>query len=289
VRSAYLNARANKSLVAVANETLANQDRHLAQVNAFVEVGTRPRIDLAQARSDQATAQLQLIKANASYGIARAQLRQAMGINGNADFEVTDEQLGPVPGEDSTSEQLLDQALAARPEFRALQAQVLAQELTLRAIRGTFGPALGVTASGGYRRPELETAAGATLILSAGLTLSWALVEGGLERARLREGEANLINLRAGGDVTRQQVAVEVEQARLAVTSSKGAIVAARSALENARERLRLAEARYQTGVGNAIELGDAQLAVTNAGVQLLQAEFQLGTARAQLLKALGR
>ena len=41
-------------------------------------------------------------------------------------------------------------------------------------------------------------------------------------------------------------------------------------------------------GVGNALELGDAQLAVTNAGVQMLQAEFQLGTARAQLLKALG-
>jgi len=54
-------------------------------------------------------------------------------------------------------------------------------------------------------------------------------------------------------------------------------------------QRLRLAEARYQTGVGNAIELGDAQLGVTNAGVQKLQAEFQLGVARAQLLKALGQ
>jgi outer membrane protein len=73
------------------------------------------------------------------------------------------------------------------------------------------------------------------------------------------------------------------------VVSSKAAIGSADKALVNARERLRLAEARYQTGIGNAIELGDAQLAVTNAGVQKLQAEFQLGVARAQLMKALGQ
>jgi len=42
-------------------------------------------------------------------------------------------------------------------------------------------------------------------------------------------------------------------------------------------------------GVGNGIELSDAQLAATNAGFQLLQATLRLDTARAQLQKALGR
>jgi outer membrane protein len=115
------------------------------------------------------------------------------------------------------------------------------------------------------------------------------VIEGGLQRGRIREASANLDNLRAGVDLLRLQITVEVEQARLAVTSSKAAIVSADKALVNARQRLRLAEARYQTGVGNAIELGDAQLAVTNAGVLKLQAEFQLGIARAQMLKALGQ
>ncbi len=286
VRSAYMGARANKALVGVAQETLANQNRHLAQVQAFVEVGTRPEIDLAQARSDQATAEAQLINAQSNYAISRAQLRQAMGLGRTADFEVSDQMIEALSGEDSAADALIDQALAARPEFRALEQQLRAQELSIRAAKGSFGPALGVTAGGTYRQATWDTD---SWVVSGGLTLSWPVIEGGLQRGRLREASANLDNLRAGVDLLRQQITVEVEQARLAVTSSKAAIVSADKALVNARQRLRLAEARYQTGVGNAIELGDAQLAVTNAGVLKLQAEFQLGIARAQMRKALGQ
>ena len=289
VRTAFFGARANKALVAVASEALENQNRHLAQVKDFVEVGTRPEIDLAQARSDQATAELQLINAQSNYATARAQLRQAMGLDGTADFDVTDETIAPVAGEDGRPDALTDQALGARPELRALAEQLRAAELAIRAVKGSFGPALSLTGGASYRRPEGGMNMSDSWVLNGGLTLSWSLLEGGLERGRLREDNANVANLRAGVDLERQQITLEVEQARVAVTSSKAAIVAADKALTNARERLRLAEARYQTGVGNAIELGDAQLALTNAGVQKLQAEFQLGVARAQLLKALGQ
>ena len=50
-----------------------------------------------------------------------------------------------------------------------------------------------------------------------------------------------------------------------------------------------LAEGRYQAGVGNIIELGDAQVAQTSAAAQAVQAEYNLATARAQLGRALGR
>jgi len=59
--------------------------------------------------------------------------------------------------------------------------------------------------------------------------------------------------------------------------------------LTNARERLRLAEERYTLGVGSAIELGDAQVALALAAAQAVQADDKLSTARAQLLRALGR
>ena len=51
----------------------------------------------------------------------------------------------------------------------------------------------------------------------------------------------------------------------------------------------RLAEQRYAVGVGSAIELGDAQVALTQAAAQAVQADDKLATARAQLLRALGR
>ena len=49
VRTFYFAARANKALVQVARETLANQQKHLDQIEGFVKVGTQPEIALAQA------------------------------------------------------------------------------------------------------------------------------------------------------------------------------------------------------------------------------------------------
>jgi outer membrane protein len=73
------------------------------------------------------------------------------------------------------------------------------------------------------------------------------------------------------------------------IRAAKATVEASNEALVNARERLRLAEGRYQNGVGSVIELSDAQVAAANAAAQVVQNEFNLSTARAQLLAALGQ
>jgi len=117
----------------------------------------------------------------------------------------------------------------------------------------------------------------------------WPLFQGGLTRAQVREAEWVEVAIDAQTESLRQSVRVEVESALLAVRGAKSEIDAAREALVNAREQLRLAEGRYQTGAGSILELGDAQVTVTQAAAQKVQADFDLATARAQLLHALGR
>ena len=65
--------------------------------------------------------------------------------------------------------------------------------------------------------------------------------------------------------------------------------MSAGEAQANARARLLSAEGRYRTGIGNIIELSDAQVAMTAASTKVVSADFQLATARAQLIQALGR
>ena len=286
VRAAYFDARASRSLLQVAQETLQNLQSHLQQTEGFVQVGTRPDIDLAQARSDTANAQVQVITAENTKDVSRATLAQAMGLEGSLDFEVKDETLSPVPGEDAGTGALLDEAIKARPEVASLLDQVRAQQETVRSIKGAFAPQLGAVAGvtqGGIALDQLGWN------LSAGLTLTWGIYQGGLTTAQVHEGEAILAQIAAQLDVLRQQLRVDVEQARLGVRAAKASLGAARDAQLNARERLRLAEGRYETGIGNAIELSDAQVAVTSAEVQVVQADQKLSTARAQLLRALGR
>ncbi len=286
VRTAYFQARAAKGLVKVAHDTLANQLKHMEQTEGFVEAGTQPEISLAQARTDVANARVQVIAAENSYETAKAQLNQAMGVESPTPYDVADETLPAVPGEDGTTEELLTEAVQARPELSALANQVRAQELTVRALRGAFGPSLGF--STGFSDAG-ERISGLVWNWSAAFSLSVPVYQGGQTKAQVREAEYNLTGLRAQLDGQRQQVRLEIEQARLAIRADKAALDATAEALANARVQLQLAEGRYESGVGSIIELGDSQVALTSAAQQRVQAEYILAQARAGLLKALGR
>jgi outer membrane protein len=286
IRSAFYTARATRDAVGVAHETLANQNKHVEQIQAFTEVGTRPEIDLLQARTDQANAEVALINAQNDYATARASLNQAMGVEAAATYEVVGAASAALPGEDTSLEALVDEALRVRPDIAAKIAQLRAQDLTNKATKARYGPAIGATTGLTYNGRNID---GLVWNWSGGFTLAWPIFEGGLVRAAVREGEAQSAALRAEIDIARQQARVEVDQARLTIIAGKAAIAAAERSLANAKARLDLAEVRYRTGVGNGIELSDAQLAATNAGFQRLQATLKLDTARAQLQKALGR
>jgi outer membrane protein len=286
VESAFFAARAGKALMGVARENLANQDAHLRQIEGFVKAGTRPEIDLAQARTDRANARVQLINAENAYLTEKAQLNQAMGVEAPTDYEVADDVLAPVTGEDAALDPLLEEAVKQRPDIAALEQQVRAQELTVSAAKGGYFPALGVSTGISDNGPSFDNL---VWNWNATATLTWNLFQGGYTSALSSEARANLDNVKAQVAGLRQQVRVDVDQARLAVRASKQALDAAGEALVNARERLRLAEGRYQAGVGSAIELGDAQVALTTAAAQRVQAEYNLSTSRAQLLRALGR
>jgi outer membrane protein len=285
-RSAFFTARAAKDLVGVARDTLANQEKHLAQVQGFVEVGTHPAIDLSQAKADRATAQLQLITAENNYAVAKAMLNQAMGVERSVDYDLSDEEMPPVPGEEGEVETLIDDAKQKRPEMANLRFNLQSQELGLRSAREMYWPALSLSGSANESGPYLDR----TNWNFAGMvTLSVPLLQGGAIDAQIHQAQGQVGQAKAQLATEQQQVRLDVEQARLGIRAAKAAITAADDALDNTRDRLRLAEGRYTTGVGNIIELGDAQVALTTAAAQKVSAQYQLYTARAQLVKALGK
>ncbi|MDB4934801.1 MAG: outer rane efflux protein [Labilithrix sp.] len=286
VRRSYFTARAQKALIGVARGSLQNFQQHLTQIEGFVGVGTRPEIDLAQARTDVANSRLQVIDAENAYAVAKAQLSRAIGLGGASDYEVADDELPPIDGEDLATDRLVARAFAARPELLALDKQREAYQLSAKAYRGQYGPALTASAGASETGTDLGDLGPAW---SVGVNLNWPIFQGGLTHGQVREAEANADATRAQTDTQKLQIRVDVQQAQLDIRAAKASQVAAGEALTNARERLRLAEGRYASGVGSIIELGDAQVALTTAAAQVVQAQFRLSTARADLLAALGQ
>ena len=286
VRNFFFAAYAAKANVKVGEETLANQQKHADQVAGYITVGARAEIDLAQAKTDVANAKVLLISAQNAYLTAKAQLNQAMGVEATLGYDLGGGAMAPVDHEDATDDSLVDEALAARPEVAAVRATEDARAQTLSAARGTWGPSLSLQAGITDVGVDLRTL---TWNWQVGAVLNWPLLSGGTNWAQIDEAEAGVAIVRAQRDLLRQQVRLDVEQARVSVRNGKETLGAAGEALINARERLKYAEGRYETGVGSIIELGDAQVAVTSAAFQQVQAQYQLDSARAALLKALGR
>lgn len=267
VRSSFFAARAAKALVGVARDTLANQEKHLHQIEGFVAVGTRPEIDVAQARTDRANSQVQVIQAENSYVTAKARLNQAMGREQTTDYEITDDTLPALENEDAEPEELLSEAERRRPDLLVLQERLRAQELTVRSLIGGYAPTLGLSSTfsdAGSRLNDL----GWNWNVSVGLT--WPLFQGGLTMAQVQEARANALAVRSQINTLRLQLRYELEQARSLLRAAKATLDYADDALFNARERLRLAEGRYETGVG----LMACKLASAGVGCSFLRLSF---------------
>ena len=285
VQSAFYQAWAQHALVKVAEDTLADQTRHVEQIEASVKVGVQPEIALATARANVANARLQLINTQNAYEVAKDQLNAAMGLMTNTNYEIADEEAAAIDAEDGPIEPLVVRALQARPDIVALVRQRDAQTKTIRSLRGAYGPNLVASATGTEAGIHLNNI---VPNWNVGVTLTWPILQGGLTNGQIREAEGNLEVIDAQLTALQVQVRTQVDQARLAVRAAKSSIEAAGEALTNAQLQLKLAEGRFTAGVGSIIELTDAQVAYTSARAQVVQAHFSLSNSRAQLISALG-
>jgi outer membrane protein len=286
VRKAYFQARAQRDLIDVAAEAVANQKMHVDQIQKLFAEGMRPEIDQVTAETGLANAQVQLISAQNAYDLACAAFSQAIGLSRATRYEPGTDDMPPVADEDAPMDHLLESALHARPELASFAKQREAQEKMVSAARGSYGPNLQAQASIAGTGVTLDNLAPNWWV---GALLTWPIFQGGLTQGQVAEATATLHSINAQEDTFRLQVRIDVEQAALAVKAARATLTAALVALENAKKQLQLAEARYAAGMGSVIELSDAQVTRTTAAAQEVNARFSLASSRAALVGALGR
>ena len=286
VRLAYFGALARAALEDVARETLANDERHLRDTEEMVRTGTRAPIDLARLRTEVATARAALVRAANDTATARTRLAVAMGVPSGSGFSLVAPGLAALAEEDRGPDALYAEAVRARPELAALRASLEAQRQVATAASRWLLPSLHAVASASTSGPvPLDPSYGA----SAGVILRWDLFDGLASPAQADAERARLDVARARLDDLGHQVFEEVANAAGAVATARAELPAAEEALAAARDLLGLAEARYREGVGNSLELADAQLELATAAAGRVRVRYDLASARAQLLRSLGR
>ena len=281
VKESFININFARRLIRVQEQALERADLNLRSARGFFEVGTRPKSDVARAEVDVANARLDLIRARNAEQVARVGLNTAMGIAADAPTDVQDN----LVYEETTVNrgQLLGEALAQRPEYKQARLRVSEAEARMRRAFRDFFPDVTANAFYGGTRTDLNE------IWEVGVALSWTIFDGGNRIARFRETKASVESAQATVRSTELDIAREVEQAQLIVNEGRERIAAAQVAVASAQENFRLAQGRFDAGVGTILELTDAQLFLTQAQNTEAQALADYRIAVARLERAIGR
>jgi outer membrane protein TolC len=281
VQQTYYNYIQALHLVQVNQEAVERNVQNLERARGFFEVGTRPKIDVTRAQVDMANAEVELVRARNQALTTLASLNNAIGVPDHPPYRLKEElEIPPTLG---TLEESIRVARQNRTELRAAQARIRSAEASLTVAKRDFLPSLDATANWSYRGQDYPLAPN----WLAGVTVSIPVLNPPLF-SQLDEVAANLAGAQADEEITRQNIILEIQQSFATLVSARDAIQATEVSLQSARENLELAQGRYQVGVGPLIDVTDAQLALTQAESQNIQAIIAFKLAEAQLRKAMG-
>jgi outer membrane protein TolC len=265
----------------VQEQALERADLNLASAKGFYDVGTQPLSTVVRAEVDVANARVDLINARNALRTARVALNTAMALDVNTPTEIKDNlEYEPVTLDRAA---LRAEALRQSPEYRQAKLQTSAAEASVQAASRNFLP--NVTGTGTYGGSQLELNPGWSL----GLFFTWNIFDGGNLIAAYQEAKANLGAASARVKVAELTLIQNLEQAEIAVEAAQERIQAARVLIASSQENFRLAQGRFDVGVGTILELTDAQLALTQASNTETLALADYRIALAQLDRAAGR
>ncbi|PYM75288.1 MAG: hypothetical protein DME03_11375 [Candidatus Rokuibacteriota bacterium] len=281
VKEAYTNTLFSQRLIRVQEQAQERAELNLRSAKGFFEVGTRPKSDVARAEVDVANAKLDLIRAKNALRSAIVALNTAMAINVDTWTQIVDNLIYQAVVLDR--QQLRSESLRQRPEYRSAKLTAAAAEARERKAFRDFLPDLTGQGAYGATQKDLNEA------WSIGLSLNWSFFDGGGRIARYQEAKALLEGARAAVKSTELSILQNVEQAEIAVEETAERIQAAQALVASAQENFRLAQGRFDAGVGTILELTDAQLALTQAQNTESQALADYRIALARLDRAVGR
>jgi outer membrane protein len=282
VKQAYYGFVQAKYTVLVAEDTVKQTQHHLEQAKGFFTAGTRPKFDVTKAEVDLSNAKLNLIRNENSFSIARVTLNNAMGIPDAPEYAL-DEKLSFEKYE-ITFEDALSKAYENRPDLQSIIAQRQAAERSIDLAKTGYYPVIAGNAGYSWSGEEFPLDHG----WNAGATLSVPLFSGFLTKYQVEEARANLNVLKASEESLKQTIFLEVQQAYLTLRSAEEAIPTAKLGVEQAQENLEIANGRYAAGVGNPIEVTDAEVGLTNARTFYIQVLYADKVAQASIEKAMG-
>ncbi len=289
---AYYDVQSARERISISQDFLAESCRNLRDTILFFDTGIGTRFDVLRADLQVAQARQDLVLSRRTWQTAQRRLVTLLNLPPEVNLTTTNVRIAgfwPLTLEDSI---VLAFQNRAELEEDLLQREVAdaQRQLALAPIRprlqatGSVNAALALTdvASANIAGFDRNSSAGFGVQLDS----SWRVLDGGAAVARARQAEQDGAIAESTFSQDRGQIRLEVEESYFNLEANLSNIDTARTALEQAREALRLAQRRFDAGVGDQLDVLVAQRELTEARVNLLDAVLNYNRSLVALRRA---
>jgi outer membrane protein TolC len=176
----------------------------------------------------------------------------------------------------------LGRAFRQRPDLEMLEDDARAAGAEIAEYRSDYWPTIGAGAGYSVRGQDATPANN----FDVGMLISWPLFNGFLTDHEIAETRLRQDAIRHGIEDLRQQIVLQVKSAYLDLQASLQRIERANRARSASEAELDLATKRYEAGLGNILELADAQRRFTEDGAEVVRAQTMSSTTEAALARA---
>jgi len=279
-----------QEFVKVAEEAVSQVEKHLKTANDLENAGVITEYDVLRANVQLANIRSQLIRAQNALRLAKEGLKITLGMELNAEVNVEGEfQYKPMERE---LDELMSSALKNRPDLKQLELQEKAVGKLVSIAKAGNKPNLALVSAydvnkSGKWKDEMDWGS-TTQSWNVTLALNIPIFDGLATRARVKQAKSGLNQIKLGKAQMMDGVQFEVKSAYLALQAAKALLDAQQETVQQAQEGLKIANLQYENGIITSVQLTDAQLALTQAEVNQLQALYDYMLAVAKIVKAIG-
>ena len=282
--NAYFSLMAARDLLKLSQDSVDRLEKHLRDVQLQFEVGTVAKVDVLRSEVELANARQDLIKSQNTYDLAVATLANVLGLPLTTDLKTKGE-LSYVKYEQALAF-CIEYGLKNRPDLaQALDAMKSAEE-GVTVARSGYYPTVSATYAVGFN--DTKFAGDQNYNWSLYLTTNWTIFDSGLTAGKLRQAAEGY---KKAVEQYRQSVdsaQLDIHSSYLSMREAEKRIETSAVAVNQAEENYRIAEIRYQAGVGTNLDVLDSQVALTQAQTNFLKAMYDFNTNRSKLDKAMG-
>ena len=284
VTNGYFDMLQADNMQKLGRESVTRLADHLKNVEAQYEVGVVAKVDVLRSQVELANAKQSLIKAENAYQIAEANLNKIVGLPMDTQLKL-DNILVYTPYENDM-QYCLDYAAKHRPELEQAKQNVEAAKGALRVAISGHMPQVAATASQNWNNKNWPGDENGNWYV--GVSVGLNIFDSGVTTSKIHGAEADLAKAHETYRDTVDAVNLDVRSNYLNLREAEKRIDTTKLAVSQAEEDYRIAQLRYMNGVGTNTDVLDAQVALTDAKTNYLQAMYDYNTCKTNLETAIG-